>query len=76
MSERLGEIMKASSADFSFVNGPDAMLAGFLHDWADENFVERDGKLYWRGTKAERKRKKRKKKRILSKSTAGKKPKF
>lgn len=56
--------------------GPDAMLAGFLHDWADEVFVERDGKLYWRGTKAERKRKKRKKKRTLFKAPAGKKRKF
>lgn len=28
--------------------GPDAMLAGMLHDWADETFIERGGKLYLR----------------------------
>ena len=31
--------------------GPDAMLAGMLHDWADETFIERGGKLYLRPQK-------------------------
>jgi len=56
--------------------GPDAMLAGFLHDWADENFVERDGKVYWKTKAPERLPKKRRKKRTLSKRSTGKKLKF
>jgi len=41
--------------------GPEAMLAGFLHDWADENLVERDGKLYWKDKAPKRTPKKRRK---------------
>ena len=53
--------------------GPDAMLAGFLHDWADETFVEKDGKLYLRDKVPEQKAKKRRKKRTMFKPSAGKK---
>jgi len=44
--------------------GPDAMLAGMLHDWADNTFIERDGKLYLRDKAPTRTSKKWRKKRI------------
>ena len=55
--------------------GPDALLAGFLHDWADNTFIERDGKLYLR-SKAPATKKKRPRKRTtktMFKAPAGKK---
>ena len=44
--------------------GPDAMLAGFLHDWADETFIERDGKLYLRNKAPARKKPRRRRRKV------------
>jgi len=49
--------------------GPEAMLAGMLHDWMDNNFIEVNGVLIPR----ERHKPKRKKKRTMFKLPSGKK---
>lgn len=41
--------------------GPQAFISAELHDWADKNFIEKNGRLYLRKPTTTRKQKKRKK---------------